>query len=105
MSFSCIMKSVEERKIELKDKLENELYVERFFSFKESLNTINNVFNCFNIKFQYDYNGFCSDFTKECLDYLEKNPDIDMTSPKEMMMCTFPIFLSMIEKKKKLEIE
>lgn len=91
---------VEKQKREIKLKLENELYVDRYDSFKESVFLINEALKSFNINYQYSYDEFCADFTQECLKYIDEHPTVDMTAPKEMMLYTLPIVMAIIENTK-----
>jgi hypothetical protein len=88
---------LEKKKKEIKDKLENELYVERYSTFRESVELINAALDSFGINYQYTYNVFCKDFTSECLNYIDKHPNVDMTDPRQMMTYTFPIVMSIVE--------
>lgn len=91
---------IEIKKKELKDKLENSLYVERYDTFKESVELINLSLISFRINHQYNYNEFCSEFTEACLEYVEKHPDVDMTDAKQIIIYTLPIVMSIVEKAK-----
>lgn len=88
---------IEKRKKELQIKLESELYVDRYDTFKQSVLLINKALIYFNIEFEYTYDVFCADFTEECLKYMDDHPDIDMMDPNEMITSVFPIVMSMIK--------
>lgn len=94
------IKDIEFKKKELKDKLENELYVEKYSTFKNSIFLINEALKSFNINYQYTYDTFCADFTYECLKYQDENPNVDMTSATEIMLYIYPIIISIIDKTK-----
>jgi len=89
---------IEKRKQEIKDRLFNDLFVEKYDDFKESVKMINKAFEAFDINYQYDYNTFCKDFTDETMLYIDENPEVDITSYKEMFMST-PIIVSSLIKK------
>jgi hypothetical protein len=91
---------IESVKMEIKQKLENDLYVDRYSTFKESVALINQALTSFNINYQYTYNEFCSDFTNECLNYIEQNPTVDLTDPRQLMIHTLPMILSIVDKAK-----
>jgi len=91
---------VESKKKELKERLESDLYVDRYSSFRESVELINKALESFNINYQYTYNEFCSDFTNECLKYIDEHPKVDMTDPQQMMVYTFPIVMSIVDRAK-----
>ena len=91
---------IEERKKDLKEKLEVDLYVDRYSTFKESVELINQALETFNVNYQYLYNEFCVEFTNECLKYLDDHPDADMLDPGYMMVYTMPIVMNMINNAK-----
>lgn len=88
---------LETRKKELKYKLENELYVERYDTFKESVKLLNEALINIGINYTYTYDVFCLDFTKECLNYLDQNPEVDLTDANQIVLHTLKIVMSMIE--------
>jgi len=77
--------------------LESELYVERYDTFKESVKMINMALQAFNVNYQYVYDDFCTDFTNECVNYIDEHPDVDMRDPGQMSIYTLPIIMSMVE--------
>jgi hypothetical protein len=85
-----------ERKKDLKERLENDLYVNRYDTFKQSVFFINKSLDFFNINHKYTYDEFCIDFTNECLDFMEKNPDVDMQDPKQIVIFIPTIVMSMM---------
>lgn len=89
---------IEKRKNEIRERLFNDLFVDRYDDFKESVKMINKAFESFNINYQYDYNTFCRDFAEETMIYIEDNPDVDLTQYKEMFMST-PIIVSSLVRK------
>jgi len=93
-----------EHKQDVKFKLESELYVEGYGLFKNSVELINLALECFGINHQYDYDEFCTDFTIECLEYIDKHPNINLLDPEQMSYYTLPIILSLIEKVKNKHI-
>lgn len=93
-------KKIEERKRIIKEKLSNDLYVERYETFKESVVLINKAMDIFNINYHYDYNSFCRDFTEETMRYIDNNPDVDITEYSQMYIYTPLIVMSMIERVK-----
>lgn len=94
-------KDIQIKKKELKDKLENELYVDTYSTFKNSISLINEALKSFDINYQYTYDKFCIDFTEECLLYQDEHPNVNMTSSIEIMLYIYPIVISIINKKKK----
>lgn len=91
------MNDIEERKRELKQKLENDLYVDRYSSFKESVYLINEALKAFDINYEYTYNQFCSDYTDNCMRYMDEHPQVDLNDPGQIMVHTLPILLVMID--------
>ena len=91
---------LESRKRELKEKLENELYVDRYSTFKECVDLINGALDTFKINYNYTYNEFCAEFTEECLNYMDTHPNADMNDTRQMMIYIFPMIMSMLEKSK-----
>lgn len=91
---------LEDKKKFIKETLEKDLYVNRYETFKESVFLINEALKSFDINYEYTYDQFCVDFTEECLNYQENNPNIDMRDPEQMLFYTFPIVISIIEKAK-----
>lgn len=91
-------RKIEERKRIIKEKLSNDLYVERYDTFKESVVLINRAMDIFDINYQYDYNSFCRDFTEETMKYIENNPDVDISEYSQMYIYTPLIVMSLIEK-------
>jgi hypothetical protein len=85
------------QKQEIRSKLESELYVERYDTFKESVKMINMALQAFNVNYQYVYDDFCTDFTNECVNYIDEHPDVDMRDPGQMSIYTLPIIMSMVE--------
>jgi hypothetical protein len=92
--------SVEKKKKDLREKLENELYVDRYDTFKESVELLNAALKSFNINYQYSYDEFCVDFTNQCLKYIDDHPSADMSDPRQMMVYTLPIIMSIVEEAK-----
>lgn len=91
------MDEIEERKKELRHKLENDLYVDRYSTFKESVALINEALKSFEINYEYTYNEFCSDYTDHCLKYMDEHPHVDLNDPSQIMIHTLPILLVMID--------
>jgi hypothetical protein len=91
---------LEERKKEFKERLVNELFVERYASFKESIELINETLENFNINHRYNYDEFCTDYTDACMEYMDKHRHIDMMDPKQLYLYTLPILINIIEKVK-----
>ena len=91
-------KNIEDRKKEIREKLVNDLFVEKYSTFKESVELINQAFDIFNINYQYTYDKFCQDFTDETMKYVDDNPNIDITGYKEMYLSTPLIVMSLINK-------
>jgi len=92
--------NIEERKKEFKERITNELFVERYDSFKESISLINLALSNYNINYQYTYDQFCSDYIDECIDYMDKHPNVDMMDAKQLYFYTLPIIISIIDKAK-----
>lgn len=90
------MKDNEEKINEIKEKLED-LFVNRYDTFKESVKLINDALRAFDINYEFTYNDFCSTFSEKCFEYMRINSDIDITDPKQMMVHTLPIIISVIE--------
>lgn len=90
---------LDKKKKDLKERLENELYVDRYSTFKESVDLINLALESFGINYQYTYNSFCNDFTVECMEFLEEYPNVDMNDPQNMVIYTLPIIMSILKKK------
>ena len=96
--MSIIMgNDLEIKKKELKDKLENELYVERYDTFKETVTLLNEALINIGINYTYNYDTFCSDFTLQCLKYLDLHPDVDLTDANQIVLHTLKIVMLMIE--------
>jgi Mg-chelatase subunit ChlI len=91
---------LEKRKKDLRDRLESELYVERYDTFKESVQLINQALEFFKIDHNYTYDEFCQDFTEECMKYMDEHPKSDMQDPRQMMLSVFPIVMSIIDRSK-----
>lgn len=94
------MKEIERKKENIKKKLETELYVERYDTFKKSVEFLNKSLESFGINYQYTYDNFCVDFTNECMDFIENYPEIDLMNSNRMMLYTLPILINIIEKAK-----
>jgi len=94
------MEDLELRKKEFKDRLTNELFIERYDSFKESIILINMALESFRIDYQYTYDQFCIDYTNECMEYMDNHPDVDMMDPTQLYFYTLPIVMSIVEKAK-----
>ena len=92
------MESLEDRKREIRELLVNNLFVERYESFKESVDLINKAFESFELDFRYSYNNFCDDFLKECMSFMDNHSDIDIRDPKKMYVYTPIIVMHMITK-------
>lgn len=88
---------LENKKRDLKHKLENELYVERYDTFKESVILLNEALVDIGINYTYTYDVFCSDFTSQCLKYLEQYPDVDLTDAEHVVLHTLKIVMLMID--------
>jgi len=89
---------IESKKEKFKDRLINELFVERHSTFKESVELINMALSEFKINYQYSYDDFCTDYLKECLNYMDVNPDVDMMNPNQLATHTLPIVLSIVDR-------
>jgi len=94
------MTEIELKKKNVKEKLENELYVDRYNTFKESVELINTALDIFKIDYHFTYNDFCSEFTNECLNYIDEHPTVDMLDTRQMMVYAFPIIMSIINNAK-----
>jgi hypothetical protein len=68
---------IEEKKKNISNKLSN-LFVEKYDFFKDIIEKINNIFDKYNIDFQYDYNTFCKEYIDKCILIIDDNPDIDL---------------------------
>lgn len=66
-----------EKRIEELRTMLTDIYVEHHDEFKKCVDEINNVFKILDMDFKYNYDGFCSDYTEECLKFFKKNPDLD----------------------------
>lgn len=91
---------LEEKKREFKERIEIELFVERYDTFKESVVLINEALKIIKIDYQFTYNEFCSEYIEECMNYMDKHPNIDMMDPKQLYFYTLPIIISLLEKTK-----
>jgi len=89
---------IEERKKEFKEKLINDLFIERYDTFKESITLINMALENFKMNYQYTYDGFCNDYINECMEYMDKYPTLDMMNPRQISLLTLPLILSIINK-------
>lgn len=94
------LEDLEERKKEFKERLINELFIERYSSFKESLSLINEALDNININHQYNYDEFCTDYTEACLEFMDKHIHVDMMDPKQIHFYTLPILINILEKVK-----
>lgn len=90
----------EERKKEFKERIETELFVERYDTFKESVVLINEALKMLKINYQYSYDEFCSEYVEQCLLYMDKHPNIDMMDAKQLYFYTLPIIISLLVKAK-----
>lgn len=93
-------KDINKHKEEVRLKLESELYVESYESFKQSVEMLNLALESFGINHKYDYDGFCTAFTDECLEFIDSHKGIDLLNPSQISFYTLPIILSMVEKAK-----
>lgn len=91
---------INKHKEEVRLKLESELYVESYETFKQSVEMLNLALESFGINHKYDYDGFCTAFTNECLEYIDTHPGINMLDPTQISFYTLPIILSIVEKAK-----
>jgi len=91
---------LEKKKTDLRERLESELYVERYDTFKESVDLINKALEFFKIDHKYTYDEFCQDFTTECMKYMDENPKTDMNDPRQMAISIFPIVMSIVDRTK-----
>jgi len=92
------MKEIKERKKDIKEKLFNDLFVERYDTFKNSVILINKVFESFNINYQYTYNTFCKDFAEEIMEFMDQNPNVDISEYDKIFVFTPIILMSLINK-------
>jgi len=90
------MKELEDKKRIIKHKLENELFVDRYSTFKESVDLINTALENFGIDYHYNYNEFCTDFMTECLKFMDDHPEVDLEDTKQMAFAMLPIIMTMI---------
>lgn len=89
---------LEDRKKEFKDRLINELFVERYDTFKESVTLINEALTVLKIDYKYSYDEFCTDYVEECMIYMDENPKVDMMDQNQLYFYALPIIISMIDK-------
>jgi len=89
---------IQKHKDEVRLKLESELYVENYETFNQSVIMLNLALESFGINHQYNYDGFCKDFTEECMDYIDKHPKVNLLDPIQISFYTLPIILSLVEK-------
>jgi hypothetical protein len=94
------VENLEERKKEFKERLTNELFIERYDTFKQSISLINMALENFRVNYQYTYDQFCIDFTNESMEYMDKHPEVDMMDPMQLYFYTLPIVMSIIDKAK-----
>lgn len=92
---------IDKRKEELIEKL-SEIFVNKYNSFKESIEKINIVFKEHNIQYQYTYNDFCREYIERCIEYMDNNPNIDLNDNNgEYFLIYTDITTSMILDKEK----
>lgn len=91
---------INKHKEELRLKLETELYVEKYDTFKQSVEMLNLALDSFGINYNYNYNEFCEAFTNECMEYIDNHPNVNLLDPIQISVYTLPIILSMVEKTK-----
>lgn len=89
---------LEKRKKEFTERLTNDLFVERYDSFKESIELINMALENFGIDHKFNYNEFCKTYIEESMIYLDNNPTVDLMDSHQLYFHTLPILMNILEK-------
>jgi len=77
------------------------VFVEKYDFFKDTIKKLNEIFIKYEVNFQYDYNTFCKEYIEKCMNIIDNDPSIDLTSDKYFLVYGI-ISSSMVSDKNKI---
>ena len=90
---------IDEKKEEVKRRLENYLFVDKYDIFKKTIDQLNEFFKLAKIDYQYTYDEFCKELTEEFMKNLTNNPDIDIDDLYQISKLSIEVVSSLIKRK------